>query len=1482
MKKLDKKNILDILPLTPLQEGLLYHYLQDPEGPLYFEQLHLHIRGDLHVDLLEKAWNAVLLSNEMLRTVFRWDKMENPVQIILKSHQVRFRFKDNSTESAPDSPDSLLKEDRKESLDLHEVPFRITLVKSGPGNYHLIISSHHILYDGWSNAIILKEVFENYVCLCNERPLRKRPKTRFKEYIRLLEKKDSLAGASFWKEYLKDYDASSRLPLKNNLPAKIAGECGESCLLKIKVQDRRAIESLAQKHKLTPAVYFYTAWGILLQTYTDNDDALLGTTVSGRSAAVEGIEQMVGLFINTLPLRVQTLPGHRLEDLLTQVKGALQQRAPFESVSPADINRWCQSSAGEELFDSIVVVENYPLDTKEMSLGAHAAISSYSSFHMTNYPLTVEVGLLEKETTVTFGYLPSVFHRVTVETIARHFYRALRELITHPERDVAQLELLTSNEKHAILKVLNSETLSSESPGSDAPATPPEPSLTELFESQAARTPDNIAVAISLPGSGSQNETIRHTLTYRELNGQAGNLAGVLVKKGLTPGSIAAVMTPPSLEMIIAIFAILKTGCAYMPIDPGYPGERINYMLADSDVKLVLVDEKSEIRISRSETNPNVQNSNDQNQVNGAVEIFVLNLENLSLDDSGSEFVSDFEFGASDLGLKASSPAYIIYTSGTTGKPKGTVVEHGNITALMQTGQVLFQYGEADVWTMYHSFCFDFSVWEMYGALLFGGRLVLVPPLVARDPGAYLELLDKEEVTVLNQTPAVFYRLIEAESQRQGERLRIRCVIFGGEALKPGALAPWKAQYPQTRLINMYGITETTVHVTVKEITRREIEADLSNIGKPVPGLLACILDRHQRLTPRGVPGELVVGGSGVARGYLNRPQLTGERFIANPFPSALPGSRLYRSGDRVRMLDNGEMEYLGRIDFQVKIRGHRIELGEIERTISDLDGVAETVALARQNANNDFYICAYIIPEPGTGSSISQIRERLSAKLPNYMVPAHFMIMEAFPLTATGKIDRRKLPPPEDRRLVVDTQFRPPESDTARLIATLWRDLLNLERVGIDDNFFEVGGSSIDLMRLKGQLQKKMDIDIPIALLFEYPTIDTFCRYLEESRTPQAKDKTPADGSKVERTGERDRDCERCERGQARKERSYQGDYGLDTAVIGMAGRFPGASSIDAFWENLKEGRESVSFFSDDELLDSGVSPHLLSTPGYVKAKGYLAGVEYFDAGFFNYTPSDAQLMDPQLRVLHECAWHALEVAGYDPGCFDGLIGFYAGAGTHIYWTARMLARLQNPAERFLVGAVNAGYAVCTQVAYRLDLKGPALAIQTACSTSLVAIHTACRALKAGECDMALAGGVGIQLPSREGYLYNEGMVFSPDGHCRAFDARARGTVGGEGVGLVVLKPLHKAVEDGDHIFAIVKGTAINNDGNRKVGYAAPSVKGQADVIRAAHKAAGVDGECISYVETHGTGTVLGDPVEIRALTSAFASDKKQFCRIG
>jgi len=629
-----------------------------------------------------------------------------------------------------------------------------------------------------------------------------------------------------------------------------------------------------------------------------------------------------------------------------------------------------------------------------------------------------------------------------------------------------------------------------------------------------------------------------------------------------------------------------------------------------------------------------------------------------------------------------------------------------------------------------------------------------------------------------------------------------------------------------------------------------------------MPGRLLRILDPTGNPVSPGVAGELCIGGECLAEGYYNERELTSKSFcywiekngrgiwFDKPEENAI---KLYRTGDKVRLTNYGIIEFLGRLDRQVKLRGFRIELGEIESALRKPPGISEACVILRQDdSSRDKILVAYVVASEDT-KNVDDIRIRLQNELPAYMIPQSIMFVPYIPISRSGKLDEKRLPHPIYTGNTVEKEH--PLSDQEKSIANIWKELLNREVIGRHDNFFDLGGHSLLLIRLHSHLTEELNADLDLVDLFRYTTVATQAQALSGKTAVTDQTNSSAQISSGE------------------------------IAVIGMAGRFPGAENVDVFWENLNEGKESITFFNRDELLSAGFSPEQIDEPDFVAANGILKDAELFDADFFDFTPREASTMDPQHRHFLETAWHTLEHGGYDPYRYSGRIGVFAGNGMNTYLLRNLVPNgILEDADVYQVTMGNDKDFLPARTSYKFNLRGPSVSVNTACSTSLVAIHMACKSLLAGECEMALAGGVSISIPQVTGYVYQQKGIASPDGHCRAFAEDSAGTIGGSGVAAVLLKPLGNAIADGDTIHAVIKGSGVNNDGSDKLGFTAPGLEGQMNAILTALSSAGVSAESISYVEAHGTGTELGDQVEIKALNEAFRkhTDRRQYCAIG
>lgn len=781
---------------------------------------------------------------------------------------------------------------------------------------------------------------------------------------------------------------------------------------------------------------------------------------------------------------------------------------------------------------------------------------------------------------------------------------------------------------------------------------------------------------------------------------------------------------------------------------------------------------------------------------------------------------------------------YIIYTSGSTGRPKGVMIEHQSLASYIAAQTTYFGITAQDRVLQFSNYSFDASVEQIFLALLNGACLVMMEEKLLTDITSFGLFLREKSISHLHATPGFL------ENLDPGHYPDLKRVISAGEICKKELFRKWQGKVD---FYNKYGPTESTISVLEYLCADDEIDhLKALPIGKPIENNNVYILD--EALQPVE-SGEIYIGGVQVAKGYFNQPELTAKSFIGNPFKA---GERLYKTGDLAKWGQSGNVEFLGRIDDQVKIRGYRIEIGEVENILRESSGVKQCVVTVQEDDGNGKRLIAYVVAE-GVFDRES-IKHDLLLKLPEYMVPQFILPVDQIPLTPNGKVDKKALQN-VDAGSFVTSIYVAPKHATEKKIVAVWQSLLNVKRVGIKDNFFEWGGNSLLAQKLVIVL-KRAGLLLPVTKLYQHPTIEGIAAFI--------------DGRSTKRT--------------LKKQLKVVNGNENDVVIIGMAGRFPGADNVYEFWQNLKEGKETTHFFTDKEL-DPCIPEALKSNPNYVKARGIISDPTSFDPAFFGINPKLAELMDPQQRIFLEISWEALEHSGHIPQKYEGTIGVFAGCRFNTYYSNNVSSNtnLIENAGAFQVGTVSDKDYIASRTAYALDLKGPAVNVQSACSTSLLAIAQAVESIRKGQCDVALAGGSSLLVPINSGHLYEEGAMLSNDGHCRAFDADAQGTVFSDGAGVIVLKNKIKAEQDGDTIYAVIKGVGLSNDGGEKGSFTAPSAAGQAAAISMAIADAGVSAADISYIEAHGTATPLGDPIEIEGLNMAFGEQKKQqYCAIG
>ena len=1407
LQRSSKARTLPSIPVRPDGEAPALSFAQqrlwlmsqlDPGSPAYVMPGAARLTGPLNVQALEGALNAIVERHETLRTTFVLAGDE-PQQIVQTGVRVPVDIVDLSgmpAEAREVEARQIAIRASREPFDLAAGPLlRAAVIKLGADDHVLVLTAHHIVSDGWSMAIFVRELGELYRAfdagVAPSLPPLPIQYADFAVWQRGWLQGNTLAPQlDYWKRDLAGASVL-QLPLDRPRPA-VPGSAGAFESLTLGPDMLARLRELGQADGGTLFMTLLAGFDILLARYCGEHDIAVGSPIANRTRAE--LEGLIGCFVNTLVMRTDLSGDPTVRTLLARVRetalGAFaHQDLPFERL--VDELQPERSIGQNPLFPVIFAYQNAPSGTLDLG---RVALSPFP-FPLTTARFDLEMHVSEREDQLGLGvcYNTDLFEAPTMRRLLGHYASILAAMVASPDARISELPMLSESERERLLVDFNRTSVEY----------PRDRCVGSLFDEQVRRAPDALAVVC-----GSER------ITYAELNARANQLAHALIARGVHPDDRVAVCIGRSADVVVAALAAIKAGAAYLPLDPATPPDRLAFMLADAAAPVVLTSRALAERLRGT--------------------VPVVRVEDVRESGTGDDH-------APAIATHPENLAYVIYTSGSTGNPKGVALTHRGLVNLVSWHQRAFEVTRLDRAALVAGLGFDASVWEMWPYLT-AGACIHIPEEETRTAAApLLEWLADSRVTICFAPTPLAEMMFESTMPAH---LSLRALLTGGDTLHrvPAGL-PFSVH-------NNYGPTENTVVSTWTPIAREGASAP-PPIGRPVDNVHVYVLDRSLNLLPPGIPGELHVGGDSLARGYLAQPELTAASFVPNPFARA-GGERLYRTGDRVRWNADGRLEFLGRIDDQVKIRGFRIELGEIEAAIGSHPQVKDAAVLARVDDGQPLLV-AYVVPD-GWPSVLpwDDLRGFLRERLPDYMVPSAFVALEALPVNASGKVNRRALPAPAVQRQVRAALVLP-RTELERRIAQAWREVLRLPEIGVADNFFDLGGHSLRLLQVHGRLVKSLGRDIPIVDLFRFPTIEALAAHL---------------GDHAEATG--------APRRLAVQRRIAAGER-EPIAVIGMAGRFPGANDVDTLWENVRNGVESISHFTDEEVRQAGYSEALLANPRFVKAFGMVEAWDAFDAGFFGFSAREAAQMDPQHRHFLEVAWEALERAGYDPHAYQGRIGMWAGASPNLYLLSILSQLGTSGAATMATFLANVSDYLPTRTSYKLNLRGPSVNVQSACSTSLVAVHHACQSILNGECEMALAGGVNIKRSIASGYLYEEGGILSPDGHCRAFDAEACGTVGGSGVAVVLLKRLSDAIADGDRIHAVIRGTAINNDGSDKVGYTAPGVQGQADVIKAAQAVAGVDPGTIGYVEAHGTATLLGDPIEIEALSQAFGQRARQ-----
>ncbi|MCK4258378.1 MAG: amino acid adenylation domain-containing protein [Halanaerobiales bacterium] len=1014
-----------IYSLSPMQEGMLYYYLVDQDSDLYFEQTILALDESLDLEILQESFNKLIERHEVFRTIFVFQNIPTPKQVVLKQRRGHVIFEDISYLTGKEQKaylDDFKRKDKSKTFDLSkDVLLRITLLKIGASRCKLVWSHHHIIMDGWCTGIVIQELFQIYASLKQGKSKNLPSVQPFSSYINWLKQQSEEMACNYWQERLSDYENTAVFPTDPKKGNEFIRQEYDFVVERGLVEK---LDAITKEHQITMNTIFQTVWGIMLQRYNNTDDVIFGSVVSGRNIDLPGIVTMVGLFINTIPVRIKTKKNDTFITLLKRTQNDFVQSNKYSYISLAKIQ--AESELKNNLINHIVAFENYPLDS--MKIPVQINLDECEIFEQINYDLGVTV-VPGDELLVRLTYNQRIYETDLIKNLGVHFKNIMSQVVEDVDVKLSKIKVLTDAESDEVLYRFN------ETKGSY----PADQTIHKLFEEQVEKTSENIAVTYE-----------ERQISYRVLNERANQLARTLKTNGVNPNSIIGIMADRSIELVIGILAILKAGGAYLPIDVEYPADRIDYILKDSNTEILLTNKDIASNLAFTGT------------------VFDLQDESLYQGDT-----SNLEKSASYSDL-----VYIIYTSGTTGKPKGVMVEHRGLVNYIWWAAQVYTKGERANFPLYTSISFDLTVTSIFTPMITGNTIVVYE--AKQNQFLIQQVIRDNKVDVVKLTPSHF-KLLRYENLKDSH---VKRFILGGENLETNLAKDIYDNFAgKIEILNEYGPTETVVGCMIYKYDPMINTGKSVPLGVPGANVQIYLLDKNLHPVPTGVCGELYIGGEGVARGYLNKPELTKEKFVENPFHF---GERLYRTGDLAKRLPDGNIEFVGRIDKQVKIRGFRIELKEINNKLVEHPDIKEAVVISRKDEDGVSYICAYIITEHSP--VVAELRTFLATDLPDYMIPAYFVQLEEMPLNRNGKIDEKELPEPHGE-INTGIEYVAPRNNIEEKLVGVWQQVLKVEKVGINDDFFALGGDSIKGIQISSRLQK-YNLRFDLKNLMDYPTI--------------------------------------------------------------------------------------------------------------------------------------------------------------------------------------------------------------------------------------------------------------------------------------------------------------------------------------------------------------------------------------------------------
>jgi amino acid adenylation domain-containing protein len=1068
--------IEDSYPLSPVQHAMLVHSLAAPRSGVYVQQLVSTVREEINVPAFRKAWECIVSRHAAFRTRFNWKIPGEPVQQVYPDVQLPFIFqdwKDLPADRQQRLLETFLQLDRIHGFNLERPPLlRLAVFRFSEGDYRWVWTSHHAVLDGRSRLLVLKELSAMYTGFSSGGTVHLASPRPYREYIDWLSRQDLTAAEKFWRSVLSGFTAPTPLAIDRASPQTQAEEVGEQ-RVRLSESFTKNLLNLAERSRLTANTFLQGAWALLLARYSGEENVVFGATRAGRHSTLGGANSMVGVFINTLPVRVHVTPGRGLLDWLKEIRSRWIAMRDFEHTPLVQILKWSDVSAGSPLFESLLTFENYDLECALKNDGC--LDQEFRLFGATNYPLSI-AGYLGKDLVLNVIYDRRRFEDSAMTRMLGHLTTLLEAMVSAPASRLSDLPLLTERERYQLTAEWNDTSRDY----------PKHQCFAELFEAQVERSPGAIAAVFG-----------KYQLTYRELNRRANQLAHHLQELGVGPEVTVGICMERCPEMLVALLGVLKAGGAYVPLDPMLPEERLSFTIGDSRVGMLLTEESSGLDSDPAGVRPNSM------PPFGQIRSRFPGCRVIDLVDDWEVISRESEHNPS-AAAQPQSLAYILYTSGTTGRPKGVMLDQRSLVNYLHWVNRDLMGKKVASLPAITKLSFDASLKQLLAPLLRGRAVWLVPTALSTDPSKLLNAIAGRSAIAINCVPSLWKSLLEelkfGKSAASADNLA--CVFVGGERISTELVRNTFAALPDLEIWNLYGPTEATANATAARITKE----DEVTLGRPIANTQVYILDPQLRPVPVGVAGQLHIGGAGLARGYLNHPEMTAEKFIPNPF-SGEPGARLYKTGDLARYRADGNIEFLGRLDNQVKIRGFRIELEEVEAILRQHPAVADAAVLARDNRPDDKRLVGYIVPCGTAAPAASELRSFLKTKLPEHAVPVSFVTLGALPLTSLGKLDRRALSRvAEDIPSETGDGCAPPASPIERELARIWSEVLGRNGIGRDDNFFTLGGHSLLATQVVSRVYKTFQVELPVGTLFETATLSGLAAAIEAAAKHRGK----------------------------------------------------------------------------------------------------------------------------------------------------------------------------------------------------------------------------------------------------------------------------------------------------------------------------------------------------------------------------------------